>query len=213
MQKLCIISIYLLFALSTYGQKKETAQDILARVSQTYQGYQSLKASFSFSVENQGKQAGPVQKGTLTLKGARYRVNLDDRVFISDGKDQWTVLKAVKEVQVTEVDKSGETLNPTNIFSFYKNGYITELMEDESRRGVACYTIQLKPTRKEQDLDKITMHIRKDNYRIADVTLLDGNGNEMQYTIEQQQTNMAIPEKTFEFHKSEYPDMELVDLR
>src|SRR5690606_9298001 len=102
---------------------------------------------------------------------------------------------------------------PTNIFTFYKNGYLTELLGSERAAGHQLYKIQLKPVGEEQQLKYITMRVRKDNYRIYDVQLLEENGNKMHYTIEQQQANVSLDSKAFVFQPSEYPDMEVVDLR
>lgn len=211
MKTILYTSIWLLWISGVYAQP--SAQDILAKVSHIYQQDKSLQADFTFSVIQQGKTLGPAQKGTLKVQGEKYRVDMQDRIFISDGQDQWTVLREVKEVQITPVDKSNGGLNPTNIFDFYKNGYLTKTLEDTQVKGVSCYAIQLNPSRKDQGIQKIRMHVRKDNHRIQDIRVWQDNGDELYYGIEKQVTNLDIPAKHFVFQASAYPDMELVDLR
>ena len=189
-----------------------SAQDVLAKVSQVYQADKSLQANFSLSASSQGGSLGPAEQGVLRLQGNRYRVDLGDRIFISDGKDQWVVLKEVKEVQLTAVDENAG-LTPSTVFNFYKNGYLTEMLDNTRINGINCYVIELKPAHKGQDIQKIQMQVRQDNHRILAVQVWQENGDELQYTMTKQVPNGAMDSKLFLFDSKAYPDMELVDLR
>ena len=50
---------------------------------------------------------------------------MTNQELFSDGKSQWTYLKKDKEVQVSNVDNSGDAINPAKIFTVYEKALNT----------------------------------------------------------------------------------------
>src|SRR5690606_34095745 len=76
------------------AQTKEATNDpaakaILDKVSAKFKTYKSVQANFSLKIEgSNGKMLGN-KKGIVYMKGKRYRVDLDDQMILSDGKNTW----------------------------------------------------------------------------------------------------------------------------
>ena len=213
-------TIVLLFAFLTLtnfaqAQTDAKAKAILAAVSKKYRTFDVVKADFSFVLDNQQAKLKEQQEGTLLVKAKanKYKVSMDDQVLISDGKSQWTYLKADKEVQVTEVDNSNEALNPARIFTMYENGYKYLYTGDSKIGGRVYQMIDLSPLDTKKSFFKIRLSIDKVAKQIANVLIFDKNGNKYTYKVKSFAGQTNIPESTFVFDTKKYPGVEVVDLR
>ncbi len=154
MKKLLVLFILSLLTTYTFAQKDESAKAILNKVSEKYRTYNVVKTDFVFTLDN--KQAGvkDTQTGTLIAKSKsnKFKVTIFSpgssvkteiaQEIISDGKTQWTYLKKDNEVQVSNMDNSGEGLNPAQVFTIYEHGY-KYIYNGENKTGGKIYQ---KPT-------------------------------------------------------------------
>jgi outer membrane lipoprotein-sorting protein len=133
--------------------------------------------------------------------------------IISDGKSQWTYLKKDNEVQVSDVDKSGEGFNPAQIFTIYEKGYKYLYTGDQKLNGKLCQVIELSPTDAKKSVFKIKLFIDKAQKQIYSALIFDKNGNKYNYTIKSFAANAALPDSIFGFDAKAHPGVEVVDLR
>ena len=110
--------------LPAYAQTDAAAKSLLDKVSETYETYKTIQADFSLAIK-QPQQTPHIESGKIYLdkRTGKYHISTGSQDIISDGKAQWMVLKDVREVQITDVAPSSDAISPTNIFSFYKEGY------------------------------------------------------------------------------------------
>src|ERR1700744_3664035 len=170
MKKALILSILsVLFASYSFAQKDADAKAILGKVSAKYKAYDAVKADFSFTLENPQAGVKETQTGTLLArsKANKFRVTLYSgakqevaQEIISDGKTQWTYLKKDNEVQVNNVDNSGEGLNPAKIFTIYEKGYKYIYTGEKKIGGVIYQEIDLTPE-DEKAFFKVRLEIDK----------------------------------------------------
>ena len=217
MMKKILLSLLVLTGVSytIYAQTDEKAKVILAEVSKKYRSYTTVKTDFTFTLDNKQSKVKETQQGTLYVKASanKYKVTMTDQDMISDGKSQWTYLKKDKEVQVSNVDNSSESLNPAQIFTIYEKGF-KYLYTGDTKAGAKTYQmIDLSPTDTNKSFFKIRLSIDKVAKRIASVLIFDKNGNRYTYTIKTFVPNVKVPETTFTFDAKKYPGVEVVDLR
>ena len=91
------------------------AKKILDGVSAKFKTYKAVQVQFTLKVEDgKGKLQG-TQKGTVYMKGNKYRVSLagkDSKEIFSDGSTTWTYDKASSEVTITKSDPTAKTITP-----------------------------------------------------------------------------------------------------
>lgn len=200
---------------STYAQTDERAKAILAEVSKKYRSYDIVKADFTFTLDNKQSNTKNSQQGTLYVKANanKFKVAMSDQELISDGKSQWTYLKKDREVQVSDVDNSGDALNPAKIFTIYEKGF-KNLYTGERKVGVKTYQmIDLSPMDTKRSYFKIRLSIDKTAKQIANVLIFDKNGNQYTYNVKAFIANVKVPETIFTFDPKKYPGVEVVDFR
>jgi len=207
MKKLLIFSILtILSAGYASAQKDADAKAILSKVSAKYKMYDVVKTDFVFTLDNQQAGVKETQSGTLTAKSKlnKFKVslygadaaskNVVQQEIISDGKTQWTYLKKDNEVQVNNVDNSGDGLNPAKIFTIYEHGY--KYPEDDKK-----------------GFFKVRLEIDKAKSQIYSALIFDKNGNRYTYTVKNLVPNPAVADNMFTFDVKAHKGVEVVDLR
>lgn len=197
------------------AQPEAKAKSILAEVSKKYRSYDVVKAEFVFTIDNPEAKVKESQKGILYVKANanKYKMSMDDKDLISDGKSQWSYLKADKEVQVSNVDNGSDALNPARIFTMYEKGF-KSIYTGESKSGGKVYQmVDLAPNDIKKPYFKVRLSIDKMGKQISNVVIFDRNGNKYTYNVKSFVPNVKVPESTFIFDAKKYPGVELVDLR
>lgn len=203
------------FASVASAQTDPKAKAILAEVSKKYRSYDVVKTDFTFTLDNKQAKVKETQQGTLYVKANanKYKVAMTNQELISDGKVQWTYLKNDKEVQVSNVDPSGEALNPAKIFTIYEKGF-KYIYTGEQKVGAKVYQmIDLSPTDIKKNVFKVRLSIDKAAKQIANIVVFEKNGNTYTYNVKTFSPNIKVPETTFAFDAKKYPGVEVVDLR
>ena len=209
-----LAALALSHALHGHAQTDAAAKSLLDKVSRTYEAYKSIQTDFSLAVK-QAQQPVQTESGAMVMEAStgKYHITTGNEDIISDGKTQWMVLKDVGEIQVTEVDPTTETISPTNIFSFYNEGYKYVSADDERVGNRQLAVVELTPEDTNAPYFKIKLRVDEGTYRIHDVTIFDKGGNQFVYTIGNTKINPQVADSRFVLQQADYPDFEIVDLR
>lgn len=210
-----LVLSFLLLTISQYSYaQNNAAKALLNKVSQKYNGYKTMQAGFTLDIR-QANGSSHSDAGTLYLDKAnnKYHVNTKNQILISDSKTQWNIMKAEKEVEISEASNSTNEINPTNIFTFYTSGFNYVLANTEKAKGISLSVVELKPIDSKKNYSKIKLRINKANHLIYDTTIFDKSGNRYTYTLNAQEGNKAIASSFFTFNKSNYTGFDIVDLR
>ena len=212
----CSLFLWMMMLISpALAQTDAAAKAVLQRLTQTYEGYKTIRTDFTLHIQQPQQTDNYTESGALIMEPAthKYRITTGNQDMISDGKIQWVVLKEEKEVQVTEADHTGESISPANIFSFYNKGYKYVSAPDEQINGSQLAVIELSPEDTQNPYFKIKLRIRKSANLIYDATIFDKSGVKYTYVLKNMKANQPITPNTFTVQQADYPDYEIVDLR
>ncbi|SEK33159.1 LolA family protein [Parapedobacter koreensis] len=209
------LSLTIIGTIPSYGQTDAAAKSLLNKVSKTYEGYKTLQADFTLAVQQPQQTNSYTESGTIYMEAStgKYHITTTSQDVISDGKNQWMVLKEAQEVQVTEVDHTSASISPINIFSFYNEGYKYVSAPDERLGNTQLEVVELSPEDASTPYFKIKLRINKASSLIHDATIFDKGGVKYSYTIKNTKANIPIVSEKFTFKQGDYPGMEIVDLR
>lgn len=217
MKSLSTLSLLFLLPFALFAQEmdpKEKAKNILEKVSSRYEGYKSIKANFKYIMENRKRDDfKEAQSGTIELKGEKFRLDLGNYLVICNNKDVWTYLKDANEVQVNKYEPGEMKINPKEMFTIYQKGYLYGYKGRKEVEGTSYHVIELTPEDKEQSLYKSRLLVHPENYRIMRMKAFEQDGSIFTYKINDYQLNKDMPASNFQFEKTDYPDVTVVDLR
>jgi outer membrane lipoprotein-sorting protein len=160
-----------------------------------------------------GKVQG-VKKGTVYMKGPKYRVNITGQEIYSDGKSVWTYDKGANEVTITQVDPSGTSITPQKLFtSFYDKDFLYKLNGEKKVGNKTLQEIEMTPVDKTKAFHKVYLLVDKKTQTIYSTKVLEKNGNVYSYTVNSLNGKAPVADTVFVFNKANYPGVEEVDLR
>lgn len=192
------------------GNSDPEAKKILDAVSAKFKTYKSVQSNFNLKIENASNKVIGSKKGTVYMKGTKYRINVDNNDIYCDGVNVWTVDKADKEITITKVDPSNNSITPQKLFTnFYDKDFLYKLNGDVN--GVQ--EIELTPIDKTKLFHKVIVFINKAAKTITSSKVFEKAGNRYTYAVSNMNTTTVIPDATFVFNQKNYPGMEVVDNR
>jgi outer membrane lipoprotein carrier protein len=207
------IIIIAFIGLSSFTNQDQKAAKILNDVSKTYKSYKTIKAKFSLSITAKNSKKAVVQKGTLYLKGKKFRIDMDGQKIFCDGKKMWTYFSdGSNEVQITNYDPKAQDINPSEIFTIYKKGFMYRYSGEVIKNGKKIQKIELTPEDKSKSFFKVKISIDKMAHKITDMTIYSKNGSHTDYAITSFSPNVPISDKFFKFNKKDYPGVIVIDL-
>jgi outer membrane lipoprotein carrier protein len=209
-----ILSIAMvLISFSCFSQTKDPkATALLDEVSAKTKSYKSIKADFSYTMENKQAKINEEKKGTLLLSGDKYRLAVAGQVVICDGKTIWTYIGESNEVQINNLDNKDDALTPSKLLTSYNANYKSKIIKDNSQTDPNIETLELIPN-VNKSFTKAIVTIDKVKKQVNSFSLYDKNGNIFSYKISKYQTDLPINPADFSFDKSKFPGVEVIDMR
>lgn len=190
------------------------AKKVLDAVSAKFRTYKTPQATFTYTVENAQGKALSTQKGTVTMKGNKYRVTIPGMDIYSDGRTNWNYDKNANEVTIKEVDGASGELTPQKLFTnFYDRDFLYKLNGEKKIAGKTVQEIELTPTNKNRPFHKVYLLVDKAAKTLYSARILEKSGNRYSYTINSFKPTVAVTDAQFVFNKAKYPGVEVVDLR
>ncbi len=212
--------LYMLLALLGAGMtmiaqgNDPEAKKILDAVSAKFKTFKSVKAGFSYKVENASGKVLSTKTGTIQMKGTKYRVSFGGQEIFCDGKTVWNYDKAANEVTVSNLDASGSTITPQKLFTnFYDDDFLYKLNGEKKAGGKTIQEIEMTPTDKSKPFHKVFLMVDKSAKTISSTRVLENSGSRYVYSVTSMNTTAIIPDNQFVFDKAKYPGVEVVDLR
>jgi outer membrane lipoprotein carrier protein len=191
------------------------AKKLLDEVSAKFKTYKSVQAAFALKNEDAKGKVLDNKKGTVSMKGSKYRVSLVGGAEIfCDGSNIWTFDKAANEVTITKLDGSGSMITPQKLFTnFYDKDFLYKLNGEKKEAGKTLIEIEMTPVDKTKAFHKVFLLVDKTAKTIYSTRILDKSGTRISYTVSSLNGKAPLTDAMFVFDKAKYPGVEEVDLR
>ena len=192
------------------GHNDPDAKKILDAVSAKFKGYKSIQSKFNLKIENSNNKVLENKAGSVFMKGVRYRITLPNQETFCDGNTVWTLDKSAKEVTISNLDPTNNTITPQKLFTdFYNKDFLYKLNED--KKGI--HEIELTPIDKNKPFFKVLVFVNKASQTISSFRIFEKAGNRFTYTVSNINTIGSLADAVFVYDPKKYPGVEVVDLR
>jgi outer membrane lipoprotein carrier protein len=219
LKKIVLFIAFCSFGLMVLAQEETAdpkAKAILDALSKKTKTYRTIKTEFTVISYDKDKKPVDTQKGSLIVKGGKYKMDIKNQTVICDSTTTWTFLKDANEVQISNVDANADkgSVSPTNIFTIYEKGFKSHFESETKSGNDPMDLIDLYPKHPEREqYHTLKLNINKEKNQITEVIVLKKDGTTMKYVINSFITNSDIPGATFIFNTKDYPGVEVEDLR
>ena len=213
MKKTLLVALLGLFTSTAWSQYDADAKRVLDAMSAKYKKIPAYVADISSSLINETDGINEEFKGKISVKGEMFRLELDEQVVINNGTTVWTYLPDVNEVNIDNYDPDEEEMSPSKIYDAYKEGYKYILLGEQMVNGKLSSEVDLVPNDTDSQFFKIKLFISKADNSLQSWTMFDKSGNKYKYGIQNFKASTNSQDADFEFNASDYPGVEIIDLR
>jgi len=217
MKKIILFTLLVATSIGLFAQESSdpATKAILEAMKSKVETYENIVVDFSLTIAFP-EEDPEVQKGKLKLSGDQYHLNMGPQTIISDGETLWFYLKSRNEVQINDYEENedGDIMSPKDIFKIYeKDDYIYALVFEGLEKGRAVQKIEFKPTDPDSEYSKMRMTLDKAKKELIRVKAFGKDGSRYTLTLDSFEANADLGINTFKFNESEYPEVQIEDLR
>lgn len=194
-----------------YAQQDPAAREVLDAMSNKYRKVPAFTADFTYILENPQEGLNEQFAGKITVKGAKFKLELEGQEIINDGETVWTYLGEVNEVTINTYSPDDAEINLNNIFDLYKTGYKYMMVDDMTT--ATKKTVDLVPDDKNLNYFKIRMDITSAGNNLNSFKIFDKSGNRYTYAITKFTEQPTLSDKVFVFDIAAHKGIEVIDFR
>jgi outer membrane lipoprotein carrier protein len=208
-----LLSLIFLFIITTglFGQSDPEANKILDKLSAAASVAPSVSMKFLLITISEIERINDTIDGTLIMAKDQYRLEFPDNITWFNGSATWSYLKAEKEVTITKPDKKDDSFlsKPSAIFTLYKKGYKTRLIEENGN----SFIVDLYPEDIKTDLVRIRLAVGKSGTDLISVEYKRKDGLTAYIVVNEYNLKTKPDPATFVFNPQNYKGVEIIDMR
>ena len=212
------IALILLLAVtgSSFSQQDPEAKKILDMFSKKTKSYHAYQANFTILNENRQTNEKAENKGTLLVKGDKYKMELDKTEIYYDGKYIYNYIPESNEVSISKPGKKTDDVfanDPSKLFNIYSTDYKYQYLGNINENGHKCYEVDLYPFDLKRKYSIIKLLIDIDKIELVSAKLIMKSGVNYTVRIDTFNSQAIATENDFIFNIKAHKGIEVVDLR
>ena len=201
----------LTMVISSGAQNDPAAIRILDRFSENALAAPSVSMKFNAVTVDQLEGYTDTVPGTIILSRDKYRLELTDNIIWFNGETLWNYLPAEKEVTISKPEGDDDSFlsRPSSIFTLYREGYRSRLLEESA----SLYVIDLYPEDTRSELIRIRLTLSKPSLNIRELEYKNRNGLTITLNVKEYDLRQKPDPSVFTFQSSKYRGVEIIDMR
>lgn len=187
---------------------QQSAEELLDKVIEQMQKARGITAEFTL----QGDERNALyMQGELKMKGKKFVLQTNGMATWYDGKTMWSYAQATGEVNITEpTTQELMSINPYYTIDKYKKSFVVnELQPTRGGERRIC----LSPAGRNTSIVRIVITIATATLQPVSFEITDLNNATSRISVTNYRTDVALPDNTFTYDTSLYPQATVVDLR
>ena len=193
--------IILLSINNIYSQIDLKAEELLKRVSFNIDNAKNYSINFSYQLDDNINQ---LTKGSVIISKDNYFLDFMGIKQICDSSFIYTIVPENEEVMISEIsEEDSQTISPSKILNFYRQGYTTELDESKNENNFKIQYIKLTPIDSNSDVSHLYIGINS-NYNIYKVIEIGKNKSKTIFKVNKILYNIDLEKDIFTFDKNKY---------
>jgi outer membrane lipoprotein-sorting protein len=212
MKKLILLGfISILLTINALGQNDPKATTVLDKFSTIASSAPSVSMKFLLISVDQIENTKDTLAGSVILSKDSYKLDLPDNIVWFNGETSWSYLPAEQEVTITKPSKKDNSFQsqPSLIFSMYKKGYKTRLIEEKQD----SYMIDLYPVDIKNDIIRVRLLLEKPSLVLKSFEYKKRDGIIITLLVNDYNLKEVPDQGIFTFPQGKYKDADIVDMR
>jgi len=205
MKKLIIIVALVLFNTNIFSQNSEEAKVLLDEVAAKVEGYENIHLEFIHKLDNIDADVHQETRGNVTIEGDLYHLNYMGTEQLFDGENIYLIIHEDEEVIIQKPNENeDETLTPSKMFTFYQNGFLYEMDELKTIKGIKIQYVKLSPIDSDSEISSFLVGIDVKTKHIYNIIETGINSTVTTLEVRSFKSNQPISENLFIFDLEKY---------
>ena len=213
-----ILSIVFLIAIcpAFFGQSLENedlkCEKLLQEVSDNIQKNNSSK--FNFKLEIKSEDINEIQNGYALIEKEKFYYKTEEREVICDGVNVWTYLPEDNECYIDLLEDLDNTLNPSEIFTLWKEGFKFKYMNKTIVNNQTIHKIKMFPTEPDKNtFHTVLVNVNESLKLITEASVKTKDGVTIKTSISKLTSNPKINTNQFSWDADSHPNSDEIDNR
>jgi outer membrane lipoprotein-sorting protein len=204
--------MFFAFAKASHAQDAK-ADKLLSEVAAKFKGYDNLSFVYKGNFKNSKNGIDSDIQGDATLSGQKYNVNYMGTTYLYDGDRQFIINREDEQVTVSKPESNDNAISPSNILSFYEEGYIKKWDIEQNVKGRNIQFVRLIPIKSDTDYKNVLIGIDVNTKHIYNVIITEKSGTVITFTLKSLKVNQPLAKNCFNFEAKDYKgfDIERLD--
>ena len=216
LNKILLILILIVISPTFFGQSLENedlkCEKILQEVSDNIQKNKASK--FNFKLEIKSEDINEVQNGYALIENEKFYYKTEEREVICDGVNVWTYLPEDNECYIDLLEDLDNTLNPSEIFTLWKEGFKFKYMNKTIVNNQTIHKIKMFPSKPDKiNFHTIIMDVNESLKLITEASVKTTDGVTIKTTISNLTSNPKINTNQFSWDADSHPNSDEIDNR
>jgi outer membrane lipoprotein-sorting protein len=215
LKKIVLPILFLSLSATLNAQIAPLGKDVIKSFSEKIQTYNTIRASFTFTLENLQEGFSDTHEGKISLKQKNYFLELMGMQVYFNGETKWQFIPEAKEVTISKpstVD-GGFFDDPTKIFQDYEKDFKSKFIGEKVEGSRGIYEVDLYPEDISVPYASIKLTFDKRTLDPISIRYQGKDGNNYIIDIKKFEPNVPIKDDEFSFDQTKYKNIEVVDLR
>ncbi|WP_339044686.1 outer membrane lipoprotein carrier protein LolA [Cardinium endosymbiont of Tipula unca] len=201
---------------TVFAEVDEKSLEILEKTSAYYQGLENFRATYNLTIRYPEEDMVQSSKMAIVVRGHQYRLSYSQKETITDGETIWAYDKEMKEVTISDYDKTDYSMNFAELYNLYQYGYQFFYVQEHvvsKIKNIIRDVIQLIPSSEDSNFKSITLEIDRTTSQIHRWEIVQNEETRYICTISSFATNIPLSDDYFKFDITGYKELEVIDLR
>lgn len=190
---------------SGQAQAQATPEAVARDLQKRYGAIETLQAQFVQTV------GGQKLRGTLSVKGDAFRLDLGPQVLATDGRTLWSYSRDDEQVVVRDYDPAQVGFSIGQLFTDYRSVFRVTGASRATIGGVRHHVLTLRPRESGSTVRDVTLYVRASDAVPTRIRAHATSGGTLAFDLTDVRRNVRLPASTFRFQAP--AGTEVVDLR
>lgn len=204
----------ILLGASSFDLFAQDVSTILDKASGVYQNSKGASIHFKALTLSSDKNEAREIEGTIDMKGEQFVLITPDTHTFFNGTTQWVYFEGADEVNISNPTlEEMQTINPILLLQNYSKGYKVTLKGTAKDKANKAVDVVLLTPRQKDAVKNIELYLDKQTAYPSQMTLTMQDGVMTMIEITKLKLNTNYPDSYFVFKTTDYPEVEIIDLR
>lgn len=190
--------------------QKDGAAALLDKVVATIKSDAALQMDYTYTIYDEDDAVVYKDNGTMKLDNDRYMLDMENMKVWCDGKTQWSYMKDIDEVYITDADsEEAQNLSPLYIMEMYREN--CSLVKTALEGNSVLVTMTAADV--EAEVNKLELFVDAGTSRLTGMFVYMPGQGCVEVRLENYVPKCKFAKKTYECPVGIFPTAEIVDMR